>query len=215
MACFPFMVEVAGQTGLVIGGGKVALHKINVLLPFGVKLRVVSEQFCDGLCVLADENREQVTLIQKSFVETDLLCVEEKAEPEFVCFVVAATDDEELQSRVSRLCKEKQIPVNVVDVREKSSFYFPAVVKQEELVISISTGGNSPAAAGYLKERIAAGLPDYYGRLIDNLGRYRELVLSQADSYEERKNIFRELIQYGEDHGGEIPPEVVEEKLAD
>ena len=209
MACFPLMIEVSGRTVIVIGGGRVALHKINVLLPFEVKLQVISEQFCDELYALAVENSSQIILIQKGFEENDIAGTEED-----ICFVVAATDDGKLQSQVSELCKEKHIPVNVVDVKEKSSFYFPAIVKRDELVVAVSTGGSSPVAAGYLKKRIAGGLPDYYGGLVDTLGRYRELVLSKIGDYEQRKQFFRELLMYGEEHEGDLPEEAVMEMLS-
>ena len=209
MACFPLMVEIEGKTAIVIGGGRVALHKIKVLLPFGVRIKVISEQFCDALLELTDENTSLITLIQRSFEETDIVSADDN-----ICFVIAATDDPELQGCVSKICREKHIPVNVVDVKEHSSFYFPAIVKRDDLVVAVSTGGNSPVAAGYLKERIAGALPDYYGELIDTLGKYRELVLSKIEDYDERKYFFRELLRYGEEHEGELPESVVMERLS-
>lgn len=207
MACFPLMIELEGKRGLIIGGGKIALHKIKVLLPFGVSLTVVSEGFCDGLLKLAEENAAKVTLIHRSFEETDI-------ESEDVCFVVAATDDEKLQSLVSKMCRDRHIPINVVDVKEKSSFYFPAIAKQEDLVVAVSTGGNSPVAAGYIKDKISEELPAYYGKLVEKLGMYRDLALSRIDSYEERKHFFRELLRYGEEHNGELPENVVMKKMS-
>ena len=211
MACFPLMVEIEGKNVIVIGGGKVALHKIKVLLPFGVDIRVISEGFCEDLMTFARENADRITLIRKSFEETDILHADDSTE---VCFVVAATDDEKLQSSVSALCREKRIPVNVVDVKGKSTFYFPAITKNDDLVVAVSTGGNSPAAAGYIKERIADTLPDYYGGLVETLGNYRELALSKIEDYDERKRFFRELLLYGEEHDGELPETVVMEKLS-
>lgn len=211
MACFPLMVEIEGKTVIVIGGGRVALHKIKVLLPFGVNIRVISEEFCDDLQAFSKENTDRITLIRKSFEKSDILHADDSDE---VCFIVAATDDEKLQSSVSALCREKRIPVNVVDVKEKSTFYFPAITKNDDLVVAVSTGGNSPAAAGYIKERIADTLPDYYGGLVETLGNYRELALSKIEDYDERKRFFRELLLYGEEHDGELPETVVMEKLS-
>ena len=211
MACFPLMVEIEGKTVIVIGGGRVALHKIKVLLPFGVNIRVISEEFCDDLQAFSKENTDRITLIRKSFEKSDILHADDSDE---VCFIVAATDDEKLQSSVSALCREKRIPVNVVDVKEKSTFYFPAITKNDDLVVAVSTGGNSPAAAGYIKERIADTLPDYYGGLVETLGNYRELALSKIEDYDERKRFFRELLLYGEEHDGELPENVVMEKLS-
>lgn len=209
MACFPLMIEVKGKTGLVIGGGKVALHKIKVLLPFGIRLYVVSEQFCDELLEIAEENREQLLLFERKFCKEDIICSDVE-----LCFVIAATDDAKLQNYVSDICSEKKIPVNVVDVKEKSSFYFPAIAKQSELVVAVSTGGNSPVAAGYIKEHISKNLPDYYGKLVDLLGKYRDTAFEKIEHYDDRKSFFRELLIYGEEHGGDIPEEIVWDRLA-
>lgn len=220
MACFPLMIEIEGKTVIVIGGGRIALHKIKVLLPFGARIVAVSEEFCDELMELAADNLRRITLLQESFngsilnfgdsLDNGINSQIDKILNMYgsVCFVIAATDDERLQSIVSRVCKEKNIPVNVVDVRGKSSFYFPAVAKQYELVIAISTGGNSPVAAGYIKKKIEDYLPVYYGKMIDALGRLREQALAKIDSYDKRKKYFRELIKYGEEHDGDIPEEI-------
>lgn len=220
MSCFPLMIEIEGKTVIVIGGGRIALHKIKVLLPFGARIVAVSEEFCNELRVLASDNTNMITLFQKNIGErlsyfestSDNVTISEIDNIiemyDSVCFVIAATDDERLQSIVSHVCKEKNIPVNVVDVREKSTFYFPAVTKQDELVVAVSTGGNSPVAAGYIKKKIEDSLPDYYGRMINALGRYREQALASIDSYDKRKHYFKELINYAEEHDGDIPEEV-------
>lgn len=229
MACFPLMIEIEGKTVIVIGGGKIALHKIKVMLPFGARIVAVSEEFCDELMELADHNSDRLILIQKRI--DDISFTSEKISDEennhdiddiiaeeiekilkrydSVCFVIAATDNVILQSIVSHVCKEKNIPVNVVDVREKSSFYFPAVTKQDELVVAVSTGGSSPVAAGYIKNKIEGMLPDYYGKMINALGGIRNRVLVSIDTYDKRKHFFNELIEYGEKHDGNIPDELV------
>ena len=42
MAYFPFFVELSGQSGLIVGGGTVALRKAGKLLPYGPRLTVVA-----------------------------------------------------------------------------------------------------------------------------------------------------------------------------
>lgn len=207
MSYFPLMVEVEDREILVIGGGKIAFHKIKILLSFGAIIRVISEDFCDDIKALANINVNNLTLIKKSFCETDIdNCGD-------ICFVIAATDDEKLQSLVSKLCRIRKIPVNVVDKKEKSSFYFPAVVKRDELVVSVSTGGNSPVAAGFIKRELDEKIPRYYGKLVNNLGKYRDIALLKIDTYENRKKFFVELIMYGTEHDGDVPYDIVARKL--
>ena len=138
MACFPFMVEVEGKPGLVIGGGRVALHKVKVLLPFGVKLRVVSEQFCEGLYELFEKHQEQITLIHRSFVETDLLCVDGqmrfdvlKADSEAACFGDLKADSETACFDAMKVDgEEKQLAAVGADVELKQS----DTVKSDEVI---------------------------------------------------------------------------------
>ena len=42
MAYFPFFVDLEGREGLIVGGGAVALRKIQKLLPFGPRLTVAA-----------------------------------------------------------------------------------------------------------------------------------------------------------------------------
>ena len=50
--------------------------------------------------------------------------------------VIMATDDAELNSQYAELCRSKHILVNVVDVKKDCDFYFPAIIKQGEVVVS-------------------------------------------------------------------------------
>mgnify|MGYP000009447319 FL=1 len=196
MAYFPFMIEVNNKKCLVVGGGKIALHKVKKLLPFGVEITVVAEQVCDVLSVYAS----QIQIVNRAFRDSDI---------EGMDFVVAATDSEERNHHVAELCKARNILVNAVDMKEDCSFIFPAMVKQDDLVVAISTGGQSPVAAAHLKQTIQNEIPDYYGTLLANMGACREQVLSKVDSEERRKEIFAYLLQYGLEHEGVIPEEQV------
>ena len=65
MSYFPLMIEVEDREILVIGGGKIAFHKIKILLTFGATIRVVSEEFCDDLKALANINVNNLTMVKK------------------------------------------------------------------------------------------------------------------------------------------------------
>ena len=67
--------------------------------------------------------------------------------------MIAATDEEALNGRIAEYCQAAHIPVNVVDDREKCTFFFPALVKEGALTVGISTDGKSPAAASWLRGR--------------------------------------------------------------
>lgn len=162
MAYFPFFVELSGKKGLIIGGGTVALRKAEKLLPYGPELTLTAPRLLPELEALSG-----LTLLRRPF-GPELL--------EGMYFVIAATGDLELNHHIAALCRARGILVNVVDDREHCSFLFPALVQDGPLSVGISTGGASPTAAVWVKERIAAALPEDFGALLDWLESVRPAV---------------------------------------
>jgi hydroxymethylbilane synthase len=197
MAYFPFMVDIENWNCLVAGGGRVALHKVGILIPFGVHIRVVAEEICQELW----QWEERIEIVHRPFRDDDLDSMD---------MVVAATDDEELNRHISGLCRQRRVPVNVVDTKDACSFIFPAMIQEKDLLVAVSSGGQSPAAAAYVKRRIKGVLPEYYGDMIERLGECREPVLQRVDTASGRKEVFERLLQYGDAHEGVIGQEVVD-----
>lgn len=198
MAYFPFMIDMEGKNCLVVGGGIVAIRKVEQVLSFGAKVKVVSPKGCLRLKKLNDEKQIQWT--KKSFEDVDV---------EQCDFVIAATNDLEVNFHISDLCKKKGILVNVVDVKEACSFLFPAIVRKQDMVIAISSGGKSPAAVSYIKEKIGETIPEYYGKMIEELGIYRDAILKKVKDEKKRKYVFHELVEYADSHEGQIPEHIV------
>ncbi len=195
MAYFPFMVDIEDKKCLVAGGGRIAFQKASVLAGFGVDILIIAETICPELQELAG-----VTCCRRQFADTDI---------EGMDFVVAATDNPELNRRIAGLCHEENIPVNAVDDKEACSFIFPALIQNEDLLVAVSTGGSSPAAAAYVKKRLKEYIPEYYGKMITGLSRYREEILDRVPSAKDRKALFETLLRYADSHDGELPEDVV------
>ena len=117
-------------------------------------------------------------------------------------FVIAATSDEGLNRAISRRCKSLRIPVNVVDVQEECSFIFPALVKDGDIVVGISTGGASPAIARMLKDRVRAAIPEGAGAAAGWMKENREMVKALVDSQPVREEIFYRLAELAMSVGG-------------
>lgn len=177
MAYFPFFMEISSQEGLIVGGGTVALRKIEKLLPYGVHLTVAAPEFLPEI-----EEIHGLTLLRQPY-SRDLL------ENRF--FVIAATDDRGLNHMISVQCQELRIPVNVVDDRSLCTFLFPALVKRGELSIGISTGGASPSAAIYLKEQIQSVLPENFDTLLSYLDSLRIEMKKSLPDERQRAEFFR------------------------
>ena len=103
MAYFPFFVDLASRRGLVVGGGRTALGKVRWLLEFGPTLTVIAPELLDEL-----KQTEGIRILRRAFRPEDI--------GEDTDFVIAATDDPELNRSISAICRERRIPVNVVEI---------------------------------------------------------------------------------------------------
>ena len=130
----------------------------------------------------------QLTLAYGTFEEADL---------EGCQFVIAATDDRALNRKIAELCKEKNILINTVDDKELCSFYFPSLIKQDEVVVGISSGGNSPVLTQKIRRTVEKEIPPYYGALNAQLGMVRERVQRRFETEAERKSCFTEIYEAG------------------
>ena len=138
MAYFPFYIDIENKKILVVGGGTVALRKIEKLMPFSPDITVVAPKICEEIKAL------NVKIIDRRFCDSDL---------DGAFCVVSATDDETLNGRIFQLCNEKNILVNTVDDKEKCGFIFPAIASKNGITAGITTSGKSPIYAKYLKEQ--------------------------------------------------------------
>ncbi len=160
MAYFPLFVDLKGQNGLIVGGGRVALRKIEKLLPYEPHLTVIAPEILPEIAAFPG-----VRVICRGFAPADV-------EADWA-FAVAASDERAQNHRVAALCRERKILVNVVDTPDDCTFLFPALIQSGPLSIGISTGGASPTAAVWLKEQIAARLPERFEEILIWLGRQR------------------------------------------
>ena len=203
MAYFPMFIDLTEANCLVIGGGEVAYRKVKVLLDFGARVHLIAREVSMDLAALSEET-DHLFLEQREFTPFDL---QERA------LVVVATDDCELNSQVSNMCKEGGIPVNVVDDKDKCSFIFPSYIKEQNLVGAFSSGGNSPALTQYLKNKEKEILTPKLGELNEMLGRWREPITDLFPLESSRKSAFEQLIDYALCYDGIPSDEEVEELL--
>lgn len=178
MAYFPFFMDLSGAAGLIVGGGTVALRKIEKLLPFGPSLTVVAPEILPKI-----RNIPGLRLCQRPFETEDIR--------EGLAFVIAATNDREENHRIVALCQEHRIPVNTVDDPKACTFLFPALVQKGKLTVGISTAGASPTAAVRLKQQIAERIPENYGEILDFLEEKRPEIKENVPEKEQGRALRR------------------------
>ena len=174
---------------MVVGGGSVAERKVETLLEFGAEVIVIAPDLTPLLSALASSN--SIRHLASSY-QSDLSDQSDPSDRPFLVF--AATDDREVNKRVSADCQSRGILVNVVDDPELCTFFVPAIVQREDLIISISTSGKSPAMARWLRIRLEEALGPEYGQLAGILGDLRSEVKAKYRDPGDRNQAFLRIL---------------------
>ncbi len=188
MAYFPFFINIENKNGLIVGGGITALKKIDKLLPYGVKLHIISDSIIKDIKEHEGVKGGKLFISERDFLDEDLT--------EYLDFVVVACDDEKLCSHISNRCKELKILVNVVDDIENCNFIFPSTIKKGELSIGICTAGASPVVAMELKRDIEKVVPDNIEDILEKMREIRAEMKERYPNEKERAEILSKI--YGE-----------------
>ncbi len=202
MAYFPFLIDMEGKSCVIAGGGKIAFRKAEIMLNFGARVTIIAPEICDSIKQLGQ--RGEITIYRRKIETEDILQAD---------YMIAATDDEKINSYISQVCHSNKILVNVVDVKEECSFIFPAVIKKGDLLISVSTSGNSPAATSVLKEKIERNIPDYYAEMVTQLGSFRENIKEKVRNSQDRKDLYYQLIEDADKRQSKLPEEYILELI--
>ncbi|MCK4864389.1 MAG: uroporphyrinogen-III C-methyltransferase [Gammaproteobacteria bacterium] len=184
MDFLPIFMNVKGENCLVIGGGKIASRKAFMLLRAGALVSVVSPELCQELTTR--KNDGEITHINRFFEDSDL---------DNCKIIIAATDDEKVNSHVSQLAKSKNIPVNVVDAPDLCSFIVPSIIDRNPVQIAISTGGASPVLARLLRSRLETFIPAAYGRLAKLVESYRGKVKAKFSNTDEIRTFWEKILE--------------------
>ena len=135
----PLNIRIDDKKILFVGGGKIAMHKIQTV-----------EQYTRNITIISPWISEE--LKEKGFVE--IIKEYEKKDLEGFFLVYACTNDIEVNRRIKNDAAELKIMVNVVDNRELSDFISPAVFKQDEMTIAVSSNGQNVKKAVEWRNRI-------------------------------------------------------------
>ena len=165
MDYLPLFLQLRSQPVVVVGGGRIALRKIELLRKSGARITVVSPELREELEQLARAGEFQYIAERFSAAHVD-----------GATLVVAATNDQAVNAAVSEAARSRKIWVNVVDNPALSTFIFPAIVDRSPIIVATSSGGESPVLARRVREQIEALLPEKLGALARFMGARRKAV---------------------------------------
>lgn len=183
MRYYPIHLDVKNRNCLVVGGGAVGNRKVNTLLMCGASVTVVSLDPTSQLKKLAAER--SIILRERAYRSADL---------KGMFLVIGATDDEKLNRQISKDAEQIGILCNIADRPEACNFILPSIVQRGDLVITISTSGQSPALAKHIRRKMEAQFGGEYADFLLLMGAIRKKLLSQTHEPEAHKALFNQLI---------------------
>ncbi|MCY4214181.1 MAG: siroheme synthase CysG [Gammaproteobacteria bacterium] len=183
MNYLPLHIDVRGRDCLVVGGGALALRKIELLLRAGATVSVVAKTCCAEVRGLA--GRGSVLLFERGYRSSDVNGRR---------LVIAATDDARLNRRIYADCETRETLMNAVDAPSACSAIFPAIVDRGAVQVSVSTGGGSPTLARIVRGWIEARLPPRLGALAEFAAERRERVAAALPDLGRRRAFWERVL---------------------
>jgi uroporphyrin-III C-methyltransferase/precorrin-2 dehydrogenase/sirohydrochlorin ferrochelatase len=176
MQTFPIFLALDGRRALVVGGGDSSARKTELLMAAGARVTLIA----------ATVDGEIAEWIERGCIEWGGARFDD-SHLDGVALVIVASEDEALTVRVASSARARNLPVNVVDRPQLSSFIMPAIVDRAPVVIAISTGGLAPSLARMLRAEIERALPAALGRLARFAETFRDQVRRTVDGPRARR----------------------------
>ncbi|TYT26252.1 siroheme synthase [Luteimonas viscosa] len=183
MPLYPLFADLAGREVLVVGGGEVAVRKIEALLHAGARVRVHARALHPTLRGWEAEGRIE--------------CAEGEFDPAWIdaaWLLVVATDDGAFNAALAAQATARRTLANVVDDARLSSFQVPAVIDRAPLQLAISSGGAAPMLARRLRERLEIELDPSLGALAGLFARHRDVIRERLPDLNRRRRWFDAVI---------------------
>jgi siroheme synthase-like protein len=174
----PISLSVKNRPCLVVGGGPVALRKVENLMDYDVEITVVASEVHEKLEYHAERGR--IVLEKRDY-----------RSPEAGAYglVISASDDGALNRRVYDDAQGAGTLVNVADDPLHCDFIFPAVLRRDCLTAAISTDGKAPFMSGHLRLVLENIFPQHWTRLMKLAVTFRNRVRERWADDPEKKNV--------------------------
>ena len=169
-AQYPVNLILSGEPCLVVGGGSIAARKIDGLLACQARVHVIAET------VGPEVRARAVRWDERRYRQGDVAGFR---------LVVAATDDSRVNHMVYQDARAAGVWINTADDPAACTFTLPSVTRRGPIMVTVSTGGHSPALATWLRARIEGELGPEYEILVDLLSDARNDMKAAGRSTEE------------------------------
>ena len=135
-AYFPLFFNMKGRPALVVGAGKIASRRAEILAEFGADVLVVAP---DGAEMMERLSREGTVRWERRVFDVHDI--------EDMYMVIAATSDAGLNTEIAVQCKARHILVNNAGDKGQCDFYFPGIAREGGIVAGVTTSGKDHGLA--------------------------------------------------------------------
>lgn len=180
---YPIFVDLRGRSVVVVGGGAAAERRVRALLAAGAAITIIAPELTADLRRLVAA--EALIWEPRPFRPGDLAGAR---------LVVAERLDPATNRAIYQEAEERGIFVNVEDDLPNCSFLAPAVLRQGDLTLAISTAGRAPALAVRIRERLERRFGPEYGAFLELAGRFRRPLLAAVETFEDRRRRWYRLV---------------------
>ena len=184
MGYLSFNLQITGKTILVIGGGAVAERKVINILAAGAELTIISPTVTYELQRLRDEGK--IHHLSRKYQPGDLGAA---------FMVIAATNNHEANRAVAAEASSLGILAEITDNPAAGNVTSPAVIRQGDLSIAISTNNRSPALAAAIKKELTPLFGPEYAKSVQLLGIIREKLLTEGAGSTYNTQVLRDLAE--------------------
>lgn len=168
---YPVYLNLEGRSCVVIGGGPEAERKVLGLREAGGRVTVISPTITRRLEEMAEQGLIQVA--RRSYKRGDL---------DGAFLAIAASEDRRANREIWQEAEQGRVVLNAVDDMPHCHFIAPAIYRQGDLTVAISTAGKSPALGVRVRNRIGALIGPEYAVFLDMLGDLRsEMAAREPD----------------------------------
>ena len=180
---YPLNLRLQGRRCTVIGGGEVALRKVLGLVAAGAEVLVIAPEICPKLFTLAENKK--ITWLSEVYAPGKLAGS---------TLVVVASDDLAVNRAAAREARACGGLVNAPGEPESGDFFVPAVLRRGKMMLTVSTGGVSPAVSRALRRKLENYFPENFGEWLDKVALIRAEMKKKAAGSRRREKFWRSAL---------------------
>ena len=184
MEFLPLFFDLKQSNALIFGDTSAAARKIEVLLRANCRCCLVATSISDAGLILLQKN----PLLTHSASINDELWTSAQ-------LIVAATGDKNNDEQISNEAKRRNLPVNVVNRADLSSFIFPSIIDRSPLIAAVSSSGELPILTRLMRSRLESSIPHAFGRLATVASKYRDQVKTSLKGINARRRFWEKHLE--------------------